>query len=689
MKHLLDKNEVNYERKTIKHAMQLKEDLEKLNIKRHQSSIVTLDIEAMYPSIQIEHVKRAVEYFLRDAPEEDKKTAEHCLDMIRFGMANTMVTFNGKYYEYGGTEVESKGLTIGGYESAFLADLVAAFILENLEDLFQNDEGQTYSKIYRDDGFKVELVANRTVEEICNWYGNFQSRVNELIGSDSLQFTMEIWKPDSPPEEVPRYSDKITICRDEAFPYLDLEMYWRNDELQFRVHLKPNQVLKYLNRDSAHTKATFNAIPHGVLRRLACLTSVNEDNENTPLNELYPKHIAALEKANLPLPKVYPTLKEAVAKVKEAEMERNSEDGQRKKKARDKDHKRATYFVLGHSTNFWDTPVCGMIKQLVKKHKLPWLRFKMANSRYPNFGEKLEGDLSSKVMESFVDANMVDLPCNCNVISLRRDGSCLYNGDCRKRMVVYGLENKNTNQVYYGKTVQLMKTRTQQHFKDVWTVIDSNRNPDDMSKKDKAMKTDSFATHFAKICGDCKNSNAVKAKLKEAISVKVIWQGDAIKCTKSARTRNCKLCMMERKQIMKAIRDDKHKVINENDDIYASCKCSTRFHEFTNIHSLALKTRLTQKKVTPKRKGRSTSRISSSSSSKRKCTRRVSPTSPSTNNRQTTPESVSPIPLIDTNVPWEPYRSPSANPSNLQLAQRRAYEENLQSFFEAEQEIDV
>jgi len=70
---------------------------------------------------------------------------------------------------------------------------------------------------------------------------------------------MEIWKP-SPPEEVPRYSDKITICRNDAFPYLDLEMYWRQDELQFRVHLKPNQVLKNLNKDSAHTKATFQAI---------------------------------------------------------------------------------------------------------------------------------------------------------------------------------------------------------------------------------------------------------------------------------------------------------------------------------------------------------------------------------------------------------------------------------------------
>ena len=294
----------------------------------------------------------------------------------------------------------------------------------------------------------------------------------------------------------------------------------------------------------------------------------------------------------------------------------------------------------------------------------------MANSRYANFGEMLEGDLSSKVMKPYVDANMVDRPCNCNVRSLRNDGSCLYNGDCRKKMVIYELKNKKTDQAYYGKTVQHLKDRTRQHFEDVWAIIDSNRNPDDMSKKDKATKTDSFATHFAKICGDCKNSNAVKAKLKEAISVEVIWQGDAIKCTKSARTRDCRLCMMERKQIMQAMCDDKYKVINENDDIYASCKCSTRFHEFTHIHSHALKTRLTQKKVTPKRKGRRTSSSSSSSSSKRKCTRHVSPTSPSTDNCQTTPESVSPIPLIDTNVPWEPqvtlYQSIKPTPRTTQ-----------------------
>eukprot|EP00984_Skeletonema_dohrnii_P021597 scaffold10835_cov137-Skeletonema_dohrnii-CCMP3373.AAC.2 len=418
---------------------------------------------------------------------------------------------------------------------------------------------------------------------------------------------MEIWKPSSPPEEVPRYSDKITICRKDAFPYLDLEMYWRHDELQFRVHLKPNQELKYLNKDSAHTKATFEVIPHGVLRCLTSLTSVHEDNEDTTLDVLYPKHIEALERAGLPLPKVYPTLKEANEKLKNDTILRSTEEEQQRRKKLQKDYARATYFVIGRTTNFWDKPVCGMIKELVKKHKLPWLRFKMANSRFTNLGELFNADLSKKVMTGIVDEEMLDLPpCNCNVLSLCEDGECLYGGDCRKKkkMVIYGLKDKTTDKTYYGKTVQHLKERTSTHFQQVWSLVDYKRNPNDPKKKKAAAKSDSFAYHFAKLCRDCTNSNRSRAKLKQVVSVEVIWQGEPIQCTKSARTRACKICMVERKQIMKALRDDKHKVINENDDIYAACKCSTRFHKFAHIDSDALRTRLKQKKVTPKRKSK-------------------------------------------------------------------------------------
>jgi hypothetical protein len=57
--------------------------------------------------------------------------------MIAFGMGNTLLLFVNKYYEYKGKkEIQDKGLAIGGYELAWLANLVAAFVLENSQDCF-------------------------------------------------------------------------------------------------------------------------------------------------------------------------------------------------------------------------------------------------------------------------------------------------------------------------------------------------------------------------------------------------------------------------------------------------------------------------------------------------------------------------------------------------------------------------
>ena len=49
-------------------------------------------------------------------------------------MNNTFITFVNKYYEYrGDTEGDERGLTTGGFESAWLADLVASYIFEKIE----------------------------------------------------------------------------------------------------------------------------------------------------------------------------------------------------------------------------------------------------------------------------------------------------------------------------------------------------------------------------------------------------------------------------------------------------------------------------------------------------------------------------------------------------------------------------
>lgn len=64
-------------------------------------------------------------------------------------MGNTLITFINKYYGYGWSEsINERGLTIGGYKSALLADLLASFILQYTKDLSQYTP--LHYDIYRD-----------------------------------------------------------------------------------------------------------------------------------------------------------------------------------------------------------------------------------------------------------------------------------------------------------------------------------------------------------------------------------------------------------------------------------------------------------------------------------------------------------------------------------------------------------
>jgi hypothetical protein len=79
-----------------------------------------------------------------------------------------------------------------------------------------------------------------------------------------------------------------------------MELSWSNEgTLKFGVHLKPNQQLKYLNAGSAHTPGCFKAITTGVCYRLTKLTTIDENSANMKLNEIYPEHFSALNKADL------------------------------------------------------------------------------------------------------------------------------------------------------------------------------------------------------------------------------------------------------------------------------------------------------------------------------------------------------------------------------------------------------
>ena len=98
-------------------------------------------------------------------------------------MANTIVTYGDQNWIYGGdAPVKIKGLTIGGYEAAFFADLGADYILENATDLFSNS---IFYGIYRKDGLNV-IDGRSLTEELVGWLNQFQTKVNELLESEFL-----------------------------------------------------------------------------------------------------------------------------------------------------------------------------------------------------------------------------------------------------------------------------------------------------------------------------------------------------------------------------------------------------------------------------------------------------------------------------------------------------------------------
>jgi hypothetical protein len=160
--------------------------LEKLHLKRDNITIISFDAVKMYPSIKYKFVRRAIKYFVGDLNVETQGRIETCLEMIKFGMGNTLLTFVDKYYEYGGNlDIEDRGLTIGGYESAWLTDLCMAYIMDNSRDILDD---LIYDGIYRDDGIAV-FKGSKTTGEIANWLSTFQNGVNNLAGSEFLEFT--------------------------------------------------------------------------------------------------------------------------------------------------------------------------------------------------------------------------------------------------------------------------------------------------------------------------------------------------------------------------------------------------------------------------------------------------------------------------------------------------------------------
>ena len=67
-------------------------------------TIASVDTINIYPYIKISIIRKAVRFFARKLTAATKKTINLCLELIRFGMSSTLISFYGEYYKYHGGE---------------------------------------------------------------------------------------------------------------------------------------------------------------------------------------------------------------------------------------------------------------------------------------------------------------------------------------------------------------------------------------------------------------------------------------------------------------------------------------------------------------------------------------------------------------------------------------------------------
>ena len=73
-----------------------------------------MDAINIYPSITLATIKKDVIFFTKGITTKTKKIANQCLDLIRFGMRFTLISFDREYYKFHGSEKREQGLAIGG-----------------------------------------------------------------------------------------------------------------------------------------------------------------------------------------------------------------------------------------------------------------------------------------------------------------------------------------------------------------------------------------------------------------------------------------------------------------------------------------------------------------------------------------------------------------------------------------------
>ena len=118
--------------------------------------------------------------------------------------------------------------------------------------------------------------------------------------------------------------------------------------------------------------------------------------------------------------------------------------------------------------------------------------------------------------------------------------------------------------IYIDNTQQPFKKRMDGRFSNILHLLKNGQ------------KSDSFAAHFEQHF----NSTTPRTDPRKYMTFKVVKQLNQIGAMKTFTKPNCKLCMEERLTILKKLREKRVTSMNNNSEIYGSCRHKTTFPRF-------------------------------------------------------------------------------------------------------------
>ena len=147
-------------------------------------------------------------------------------------------------------------------------------------------------------------------------------------------------------------------------------------------------------------------------------------------------------------------------------------------------------------------------------------------------------------------------------------------------MVFYKCECLICGKFYIGNTQNHVKKRMSGHYVETRNLVNNGTISDSFARN--------FASHLK--CAKGSKYDQIRSNdVRKITKVSILWQGNPISCMKNFGKVNCKLCMMERLEILRAVRNDKlnngEKLINSSHEIYGACRHKSKFHRYRIIYN--------------------------------------------------------------------------------------------------------